>query len=403
LTFSKIAYFGQGDVKAFASLTDAELKQVFEQALGLTAFTGYQDKIKQHKSALDRQGVEVVTGIKVAEGEMANIKEKIEFYTKAIEEAKEKHKKEQKRYVDEMQGLEEEVAQLRKKISLTEGDYIRNMALIEGKLDKHAELFTLKKELDSKYRSEVAKLEGIKAKFKLKQKEAASKGVEIKTIKEKVGTNCGECGKTVEEVDINDMLSVLSKRLDDVIGEANSAMATVNMFQQRVDDLDKLSAILTKKLESFDDVKTEKGKLEAEKKLIGEYEAQIVALRNKREHVQALIDDLDKSADILALERSVTGANVKRNDKEAELDELRGRLVSLRSELEGVEMLCEIMGNGGLKSYIFDSITPELNKIISEYIEILNPDISVEISTVSKLKSKDEYREKFQWRRKAIH
>ncbi len=47
-----------------------------------------------------------------------------------------------------------------------------------------------------------------------------------------------------------------------------------------------------------------------------------------------------------------------------------------------------------VKSYIFDQVTPDLNKYTNEYLNIIEPGTSVEISTVSKLKS-GELREKF--------
>jgi len=52
LTFLKTISFGQGDVKPFASLTDKELKEVFEQALKLTDLSLFAEKIKTYKRGL---------------------------------------------------------------------------------------------------------------------------------------------------------------------------------------------------------------------------------------------------------------------------------------------------------------------------------------------------------------
>ena len=75
-------------------------------------------------------------------------------------------------------------------------------------------------------------------------------------------------------------------------------------------------------------------------------------------------------------------------------NDLIAKLDALKDDIEVAQSLCDVLGNQGLKSYIFDSVTPELNRLIAEYMAVLNPDLSVEVCTVSKLKS-GEFREKF--------
>lgn len=171
LTFSKIAYFGQEDVKAFASLTDAELKQVFEQALGVTIFSKYFENIKQHKNILERQGVEVATGIKVTEGEMVNIKEKIEYLTKAIGDLKVKYKEERGRALKDLDALQAEIEELAARAFITDEDYVLKMKEIEAKNEKYAELLRLQVNLNIKHKGEIAALARQKYALELKQKE----------------------------------------------------------------------------------------------------------------------------------------------------------------------------------------------------------------------------------------
>jgi DNA repair exonuclease SbcCD ATPase subunit len=396
LTFSKIAYFGQEDVKAFASLTDAELKQVFEQALGVTIFSKYADIVKQHKNTLERKGVEVATGIKVTEGEVANINEKIEYLTKAIAELKAKYKEERDRAYKELDALQVEIEELAKATCITDSDYSLKMNEIKEKNEKYSELLALQVKLGHKHREEIEVMARQKYALELKQKEYSQCNKEILQANDKVGKNCGECGKAYKEEDIAGALKSLQKKLCDLTAEVAQGKIVATEQAATIAKLKKLEEGLAAKLEVLKEVATEKVRLEAEKAKSDANAKTIKGLKDKHTDKKTLIRTLGEKMATDPYHENITYEMEKLREKKAQIDELTKQLDELKLELEGAEMLCEIMGNGGLKSYIFDSITPELNKIISEYMTILNSDISVEISTVSKLKSKkDEYREKF--------
>jgi DNA repair exonuclease SbcCD ATPase subunit len=124
---------------------------------------------------------------------------------------------------------------------------------------------------------------------------------------------------------------------------------------------------------------------------VAEWGKQATKLQKRVNKLNALLDTLDKEepsseGEIKAEYKKLEGVRIQLDDLKTKLDELQGNL-------ETAEMLEEILGNGGLKSYIFDNITPELNRTIDKYIKILD-DIDIEVSTVTKLKSGD-FREKF--------
>ena len=85
--------------------------------------------------------------------------------------------------------------------------------------------------------------------------------------------------------------------------------------------------------------------------------------------------------------------NEKMEEKNKAKAEMEKEASKKEEDVETIMVLGEIFGNAGLKSYIFDSITPRLNELINRYLSRLD-DISIEFTTQRQLKSGD-LREKF--------
>lgn len=108
------------------------------------------------------------------------------------------------------------------------------------------------------------------------------------------------------------------------------------------------------------------------------FEAQAKEHRNSKPPFQIEIEAMKRKCSLLVDEH--------KNKTEA--------LTGAESRLSNLILLEGIFGNGGIKSHLLDSITPELNRYANEYLEKLNPGNRVEISTISRT-AKGEVREKF--------
>lgn len=393
LTFGKIAYFGQGDIKAFASMSDAELKQVFEQALGLSSFTKYLDNAKKYKSEIEVNMAGSTREIEELTKEAGFIQEKIDLIKTQIAELIENRKQEVLRLRTEVKNVEGEIAEKYAAIkSIEDEDYIEKLAALRDREAKLKDLLKLKDQLATKYLEESSNLIRLKANQEMKKREIAKRLKELENINSKVGTSCGECGKEITLSDlevhmeqIKDKIRAISKDVKDCAGDVLKA-------DEEVQKLARLTKPLEDKIEAMRGVEYEREKILEEQKRKDELHKRANILEEKKAEVEAMIDalkaEMESPEDKMSPEVNRLAAN------ELKRMELLAQLKGLQEELEGACMLVEIVGNGGLKSYIFDSVTPELNRLIAEYMNVLNPDISVEISTVSKLKSGD-FKEKF--------
>lgn len=398
LTFNKMAYFGQADIKAFASLGDAELKQVFEQALGLSFFGEYLDKVKKYKSTVEGDIMKGANEIDKLKREQVFIEEKIDLLKKQTMELVKNRKGELTRLSEQQKTLETElVSKTSELASLKEDDYTGALATLAKDREELKRLLTLEAELSNKYEEESKAL--VKARYQHESSltNIKAKISELKNVEDKIGAPCSECKKTITKDDVEAVSRELKSKIVGIQVEADSFAKEVNSINESVEKLKALSKRLKVKIDSLADVEVkaarieekQKGALRAEK----EKRSDLETLRERQKTIKKAIDEIQAWLDEPRL--CETAAEEKKLAAIAEkLCQLVDMLKGLNEELEGAKMLVEIMGNGGLKSYIFDSVTPELNRIINEYMNILNSDISVEISTVSKTKAGD-FKEKF--------
>ncbi len=392
LTFSKIAYFGQGDIKPFASLTDKELKEVFEQSLGLTFFVDALKKVREQSkhvsSEVDRQSNAIVN----AERDIDSSKEKIIYLSKAVKDIEDNASAEKTRIESELHALEVELNQIQAEIKND------SEKLTAVKLEAQPTIAELEK-FDNLKNNANTKLDDLKrqlsnAKWKVGDLEQSlQKAIEnIKKAKDKAGTDCDTCGREFTDGDIaklQEQSASIAREFDTQLEEAKKQV------QPAAEKVDKLLAMIAKL--------NEKIQHESEKcRAVDELEIQVNAnYKNNSLRLSQVKSSLDSKQ--LALKNVKCDSKDYKTDivkTEANLqksedicDKAREEIKTHEKRLKILTLLEKILGNDGLKSYVFDNVTPELNKHINENMQILD-DISVEVSTVSKLKS-GEYREKF--------
>ena len=400
LTFSKIAYFGQADIKSFANMTDSELKQVFEQALGLSCFSQYYDNAKRYKNSVEGEAMKIMLELEKCSVEAEHLSEKIELLNRQLAELIENRKMEIRRLKEQGDSIDRKIIEAAEKISeFKEGDDIleKTAELNEQRVKKH-ELEKLKSKLEGAYQDKASELVKLKTETNIKLRQVEERKKELSSISEKVGKACLECGKVVEKSDIAKHAEQIEKSIKALLGEFDKMQPEEKDLTAEVEKLKSLFAPLEEKIKLLSGADIELAKIE-ERKRGREREKTLLqssldALKSTKKEIASLLLKLEEKIETTGIESSIKGLEIDKAHHIKRLTDLATKVKELQAEIEGAEMLVDIMGNGGLKSYIFDSVTPELNRIISEYMSIMNPDIDIEVSTVSKTKAGD-FREKF--------
>lgn len=242
-----------------------------------------------------------------------------------------------------------------------------------------------------------------------------------------IGSACHACGKTIHDTDLSAVIDGLQKAVDDA--KASMAVAETGIVdrERALQGLLDLTQPLRDQITAQRDIQQTATKTMAAlvagdhpaNAALREAEAQyntliieLTAITNSRHAAMTQVNSTSSHVQYLQRQLETTRANiesarVKPNSfvvsivdaenayleaKEA-LVRTKADLEEARVELDTLEMLKEILGNGGAKSLLFDAVTPELNRLIAEQISVLD-DIDIEVSTVKRLKS-GETREKF--------
>lgn len=397
MTFSKVTCFGQGDVKAFADLTDAELKQVFEQALAITYFTEYLTKAKAHKAALEGDVMTVQAEINRLEWEQRAVEEKIAIIESNAKMLADRQQGEIDRLNDELYKINDEMRanhEATMKEERTAAGLHKRIEAKEAMLEKRERLLAMRTDLNTKYREEYGKLIAERAKEQALKADIIQKLNELKAADAKVGQECGECGKVYAEEDISAYKRQTVAQISEMNERDKQMQECIAELSAHAKQLQSLNQRLDKELASYEDIRVEIANLKAEQARMVESERRAAALEVKKTEVERLIASLKAE---MMKPRAVPETKSefdKLRKMAADMLALNTKADYLKDEITLAEQMIDILGNQGLKSYIFDYVTPELNRLIQEYMNMLNPDIGVEVSTVSKLKS-GEYREKF--------
>jgi DNA repair exonuclease SbcCD ATPase subunit len=394
LTFSKIAYFGQEDVKAFASLSDAELKKVFEQALNLTFLSEDHEKAKAYlaKLKVDLESKSTMAG--TLEMQIKEAGEKIAILQKAAKDLADRREAEKLRILADIGADQAEIESIKQKYIQTQAEVKAAKASIDQINKKLDELKGLKKQLIDKH-SEEAKCatmdrtgaEHIKGQIvKLQEKVADAANA--------VGQACETCKRPYTEDDIENVINGLRERIKRDKEAYRIKSEQAKYYEARVKAFD---AVLLK-LEAAIDIEREQvsEKLPAANPKVlnttlSDYERQVQVLIKRIEDNQRVLVKLE--GEDATYTKDTNDQKSLQEDWQLDLGVYKKEVAKLQGEYEIAELLVEALSNAGMKSYIFDNVTPQLNKEINTFASILD-DMEIEVSTVKRLKN-GELREKF--------
>lgn len=390
LTFSKVAQFGQGDVKDFAVLTDRELKAVFEEALGLTFFREYFDAVKEVRIGFE-QNVERLRGeLRTLEGQRDNAESRLDFVKKAARDAEEQYKVQVARYDEEIEAAEKQLASLRQEKCMSPEEFESKRAAFDDKRKEVEELRGLRSELEAKFRQTQSEMVRAQTQAETILAEIQSLVDQENSIDSQVGEPCKTCGRTITEAEIGDTLLNLKSEIAQKTGEADGAETAADALGGDLGQLDQLR----KQLDS--EIEAKEGDLKGLYSLEAVYENG-QRIRREVDGVVGRIEAL-KEAKLKLTPATYSGdlEQCRQSIKEAQdgIVKLLEDIDEVSLTLADIKELEDIFGNSGLKSYALDNVTPELNKLIHRYISKMD-DIAIEVSTLKRLKNGD-LREKFE-------
>ena len=394
LTFSKVAYFGQEDVKAFASLTDAELKRVFEQALGLTFLTDHMEKAKSHLAKIKADLLINQQDMSKFDFEIGECRERIGILQKAVKDLESRSETEKLRILADIGADRAALEDIKRQYNETLVKSAEARSAVGDMKTKLDELTGYRDKLVAEQRNKIS--DGGKVEFEQRANtnELTKMKMKLSEAPRLVGVPCGECKRPFTEADIENVINGLQDSIKEREAAIKGREAESKAIKAKVGEIEAVMERLDQAIASKRDEMSSKLATSNVTFIDNEISKQVKSAQELVRRIEAneyVLVKLNNEAADYTLE--ISNAKSKIEDREMEKGILKRRLDVLQADFDIAEMLVEVLGNAGMKSYIFDNVTPALNTEINKFARILD-DIAVEVSTVTALKS-GEFRERF--------
>lgn len=365
----------------FASLPDADQKAIIERLLVSWIPRAYEISTRD-RDVVDRALSSSCTDYDNLRKKLEEVDSELEFYSKKYEnfesERLEKIKKLEEEFVD-ITKSENEVKELE--------DRIKGL---EGEAKKLEDTLTRKKDVEAEIRKmdlEVRELE-VKLGFKEKEiKKVEGKAENTKSFEEK--TRCESCGQIITAKSQEQYLAHLAEDVAKLKEEAKTLRSQLNKVKddkapvesqyKELLETEKQNKALTQKIEmnrrELSSSRIANAKVEEKNRSVVERIGEL------REQENSFLDVVDK------LKESKRGTS-------EEFATVEQRCRKEAEEKKYCDFVVDLYSNKGLKSFIIESVLPDMDRFASIYSRALGGKYEISFSPQTVLK-KGEVREKF--------
>lgn len=392
--FTSAVYAGQEKMPNLPGMTDKQLKLLVEEGAGIDRL---QDAYTIARSRMNEKTVEydkAVSNVETTMGRIEEEEENLDEIHDSIEEWS---------YNQGMK-IHEETERAK--------DFINQAKLLNVEIEAHGEDAHL--QMLTKLDSQIAGVasEGEKRALLERQvneansklalalrEQVAAEDVhrsltrQLDNVESRVGTPCGECGKTYELKDISDARSNLSNQVLAAHDEIGVKAGAVN---KREDEYQALQASLNEFVNNMTDISAAQAlhaKTRETLKIIAEKKTRFIELKTNA------VSATEKVKEMKTAENPHITMYDKCKLRIEELKEQQARQEVIAEQAEAdLELLkdaVDVFSPAGVRAHILDTVTPYLNERTAHYLSTLSDgNITAEWSTLTTT-AKGDLREKF--------
>jgi DNA repair exonuclease SbcCD ATPase subunit len=392
--FQAAVYAGQEKMPDLPSMTDKQLKLMIEEAAGVEVLARAHVKAREKLNEATRKEAEIRAKVTNAQDLCKSLEEDLKNAIEQVAEFEDERKPQAKKLLAGVMPIQGNLDALRDKIA-------DELALDRGKelLDIATRFASVKHEREE--------LDRLNAVVTVKQKAFATaeavarlakqshtNAVEaLRTISDKVGQPCGECGKAYCEHDIEAVKKLREYDLESATAELRKAAATLKTAK---DETQAASDAATAYRATMTDV-TE---MAARQKVLQDEVAQIEKMKKEATAMEVEIERI-KTAAKLELTKPNPYTMVKETT-ESRLKSVAATQATLEATLKEAEKevaladsVVKVFGPSGVRAHILDTVTPYLNDRTSHYLSALADGNNKAVWNTLTKSAKGELKEKF--------
>lgn len=387
-------YSGQEKMPDLPGMTDKQLKLLIEEAAGVEELGEAYLEARKRSATVDAEVAAAGANIKSLESRIAAMRTELtnaQEQHKLFEDGRKDRAREELKRVPPYQtikaGSESQLAKI--DIPALEA---RKTALEKDVADSENQERKYR-ELDAKRRESEQKLTRFKTTVGHLKKTLDQQEEHLQHVHARVGSPCGECGKLLEESDIQNAkalreASVVSAKRT-LMEAATGMKAAVSELAEREKELKEYAATMTDLSASVKEMSAIQASLNAavaSQNLIVNCDRDIAAIKRVAQERLAETNPWTKAVEMKTEDISKS---------EVALITAQGVFDALEEKRELYSDAVRVFGPAGVRAHILDTVTPFLNERTSEYLGVLaDGNISAIWSTLTKT-AKGEIREKF--------
>lgn len=392
--FQAAVYAGQEKMPDLPSMTDKQLKLMIEEAAGVEVLA------KAHQIARDRLNT-AKTAYTAVERETATLAAQLSSVTDSIVDEDRKHTEYEgsrkplaKMELAKVVALQAEDKKLEAEIAAEEAkgrdkelaDIANTFASLKGERDRQDQLNNNVVLAHRTFATAEASARNAKT--------AHTNAVEaLRTVDEKVGTPCGECGKDYCEHDVE---AVKTLRKADLEAATKHLREVADNYKNAKEGLHDAQKLASDHKASMTDVTA----MAARQKVLQDEEAAVEKLRHRRASIARDIAMLKTSAKNIMEQKNpyeATAALLRKQQGELmkQMATATERREEIEAEVELLEDAVKVYGPAGVRAHVLDTVTPYLNDRTSHYLAALADDNIHAVWNTLTTNAKGELKEKF--------
>ena len=345
-SFIQVVILGSGNYVPFMQLSAADRRFIIEDLLDIQIFSSMNVALKSRMSELVSE-----TNVYLTQSEI--LKERVRIVQKHINELEENSEK-------KLQELKNTLDKNNSKIS----EHEENILKLKEKITEYKKKLNPLKSLDKKLRdfqTIIAKLEQNILKIKS----------DISFFDK--NTSCPTCSQVIDEDFKKEIQETKNQKLKEMYDGFKEATSEFNKIELKIKELTEYAEVLT---QLNDDIR--------------EQSSYILALN---EYNSKLTVDLDS----IKIEKEQPFKKEELEETKTELEDCLKTLIKLREDESYYHVIGEMLKDSGIKTKIINNYIPVINKLINQYLDMLDFFISFEFDENFKEKMKSRGRDDFSY------
>ena len=392
--FQAAVYAGQEKMPDLPAMTDKQLKLMIEEAAGVEVLSRAHTKAREKLNEATRAQAEIKTAMSVKESLRDSLA--VEFKNATDEAAN-----------FEAQRKPNAKAELAKAVPLQATlNEVEEKIKAELAVDRGAELLTIAKTF-ADLKHERDKLDTLNAEAVVKSKALATaesvarllktahtSAVEaLRTVDDKVGQPCGECGKAYCEHDIEAAKKLREADLADATAKLRAAATQLKNAKTESDAAQNAAT-------AYKSTMTDVTVLAARQAVLQRELDEIKTMQTQAATLQTQIDKIKANAKVFLTRENTYNKvreSIEARHKAAaqEVSDMAAKLIDAEKAVALADNVVKVFGPSGVRAHVLDTVTPYLNDRTSHYLSSLaDGNIKAVWNTLTK-NAKGELKEKF--------